>query len=253
MYFILFYVVVILVLFNLLIGAIASAYVQAAEAAFDHDQFELLATHDAAASSWNPESGFKTKAVIKDFMNAGIGFFTCRFWREKYSTKSSNTRFRKNPIMFWRCYREILLYMDSDSLKDAIVGIVSFNKLAESAEGGDDDEDEETTKIIHSTADLVHKSVLEFLDSKLGGSIRREKIFQILVAIPASSLGSYKSRYWSLVLDHHTSWHNEVQAWHKLEFSDPYEKVWDTLDQIALKERKKAPKSGEGNKVSQQS
>eukprot|EP01060_Flectonema_neradi_P015094 TRINITY_DN21775_c0_g1_i1.p1 TRINITY_DN21775_c0_g1~~TRINITY_DN21775_c0_g1_i1.p1 ORF type:complete len:1549 (+),score=275.69 TRINITY_DN21775_c0_g1_i1:52-4698(+) len=233
-YFIFFYVVIILVLFNLLIGVIASAYISASEDSFDHETFELLATHDPFASSWNPESGFKMKAFLKDFFNANLKFYTCGCCAEK------KDRFRKNPILFWRCYREILLYMDSDSLRDSIIGIVSFKELASRAEGGEEDDDEEDASYAKSeTTDLVAKSVVDFLDDQLGGEERRERIFQLLVKVPATLMGSYKSRYWSLVLDHHNNWLNEVKAWKKLEHTDPYQKVEARMEEEKLKHAKK--------------
>eukprot|EP00755_Sulcionema_specki_P021603 Sspe_Gene.1383::Locus_463_Transcript_1_1_Confidence_1.000_Length_5419::g.1383::m.1383 len=118
-FFLLFYVIVISILFNLLIGVIATTFGEVYEERFQEDTFQARIEHDPRAGSWDVHRAFGLRTMVTE--NALVRDLYYRFQQMSYllgcqciRTSSSVADYHNNnPRIFWPKYRDLLLELDS--------------------------------------------------------------------------------------------------------------------------------------------
>ena len=211
-FFLLFFVVATLILFNLLIGILTTAYGIVTSEQFRTVKYIDILNHDSSVTSWGGFEAFTLKTkIIRKLLVMGTRFL------DLVCCCKEREGLENNYAKFWRQYIKLLNYMNSDDLATAIIGLASFiNEFEKTGKNYYDDEDSPNPSIIDSH-DTVRISTMAFLDEELGCAERRRHFEKTLVELPVHHINSYRASAWYDVLVHHNEYKHKVSLWAQIE------------------------------------
>eukprot|EP01060_Flectonema_neradi_P015292 TRINITY_DN2194_c0_g1_i1.p1 TRINITY_DN2194_c0_g1~~TRINITY_DN2194_c0_g1_i1.p1 ORF type:complete len:1764 (+),score=260.76 TRINITY_DN2194_c0_g1_i1:94-5292(+) len=221
LFFMLFYVVLIAVLFNLLVGVMSATFDEVSLEQFDEVTFLQRIAHDPTTAAW-PKIGFfsglRNQSWWTDIQFWGQRFmYMLTFWRSAQQGRmilSAN----RNPRIFWRKYRVIIEMLDGMNMKEVFEAVLVMHQLSRNlCDRLVPDENAEGL--------LEPKSVQDFISEEVESN-RYHFIEHFLVLVPTNFMHSSISWQWKEILAHHKEWRTKTSKWAK--FSRSLEEEYHT-------------------------
>eukprot|EP00755_Sulcionema_specki_P008466 Sspe_Gene.41033::Locus_19833_Transcript_2_2_Confidence_0.500_Length_5176::g.41033::m.41033 len=238
-FFLLFYIIVISILFNLLIGVIATSFDEVNSERVDLVTFRARVLHDVDTGSWNVLRSTSFKAAVESsvlYKETAYFFNSLRWYMGRCICENpvDPDYHNRNPRIFWAMYKKLLLRLESPDLSEVFSAHMIFKALAdtyhcvqyESTQVSVEEEDGHYLRV---------KSVGEFIEEELGAA-RRPAIEFFCAELPTRMMKGNMAREWSTVLDHHRAWKLEVQRWAEFPevdyINDAKESMVDVFDKL---------------------
>eukprot|EP01064_Diplonema_japonicum_P025134 TRINITY_DN3611_c2_g1_i1.p1 TRINITY_DN3611_c2_g1~~TRINITY_DN3611_c2_g1_i1.p1 ORF type:complete len:1672 (+),score=383.78 TRINITY_DN3611_c2_g1_i1:44-5017(+) len=233
-FFLLFYIIVITILFNLLIGVITSSFNEVYTKRFDEDAFIARVVHDPASGAWDGDSAFGLRQFAME--NAAVRealyyvkkmTYSLNCLREKKELDYRNS----NPRKFWPSYQILIQDLDSPDMHLVFRAHTIFKLLAKKygASLNPSASEEEGRNI--KSYDLTAKPVMDFIDDSVGPT-RRSLIDFMLVEVPSRIMNLNKTRAWHMLLSDHKIWKDEVERWANFDLMEDADDVNNHSQQL---------------------
>eukprot|EP01059_Diplonema_ambulator_P030263 TRINITY_DN509_c0_g2_i2.p1 TRINITY_DN509_c0_g2~~TRINITY_DN509_c0_g2_i2.p1 ORF type:complete len:1673 (+),score=294.76 TRINITY_DN509_c0_g2_i2:53-5071(+) len=233
-FFLLFYVVVITILFNLLIGVITTAFNEVYKERFDEEAFIARVTHDPASGAWDAERAFGVRQLVMEnatvrevkYYIKKMSFPILRFLNKDTGSYDPDYRL-SNPRKFWPAFLYVMQDLDSPDMHlvfraHTVLKLLSkkYGASLDPSSGNDVKNPSQGVK----TYDLTAKPVIDFINESVGPA-RRPLVDFLLVEIPSRVMGLNKTRAWHMVLNDHIVWMKDVQRWANFDLTEDAEDV----------------------------
>eukprot|EP01059_Diplonema_ambulator_P004033 TRINITY_DN13731_c0_g1_i1.p1 TRINITY_DN13731_c0_g1~~TRINITY_DN13731_c0_g1_i1.p1 ORF type:complete len:1055 (+),score=299.49 TRINITY_DN13731_c0_g1_i1:203-3367(+) len=207
-FFLLFYVVIVAVIFNLLIGLMTAKFEEVNGESLDRETFTARVAHDPETASWMPPMGFR--ASVSSISWAGEIKFYWNWVVHKVTRSRDRSYVNRNPRIFWPKFKQMLEDLDSMSLSGVFRSYLHVKWMALSLGV------RPLLRADTADAELGPLSVRDFIDKEVEES-RRLLLELLIVQIPSKVLDTSLSRTWYELLLHHREWRNQVSKWAKFD------------------------------------